>query len=108
MMHTKWPWLWFLANGATGLSYLVIAIIIWRERCVRIEYWSLFTMFVAACGLHHLVHTLPWITTGHPGAAFSPFWIDSLQLVADLTMTSLSVIAAAVLWHEHHLRQECQ
>ena len=101
MMHTQWPLLWLATNGLTGLAYLLIALVVLRERQVRAVYWLLFASFVAACGAHHLVHIVPVFIGGHPGDSFTPVVLDAAQLFVDMTMTSVSVYTACVVCSDY-------
>jgi hypothetical protein len=84
-------WLWIFNNLATGSSYFLIAYYItigWR---IRWRFASMFAMFIGACGGHHIVHSIPSIF--HIPHAV----VASLQVVADCTMTTVSVLTAIMV-----------
>jgi hypothetical protein len=80
-------WFWLLNNLLTGVSYVSIASCIISGWRIRWRFAGAFSMFILACGCHHLVHALhtQWI---------SHDVISSLQVVADTSMTAISVYTA--------------
>lgn len=83
--------LWFWTNLLTGISYVVIARIIWGGWRVQPRFGGLFTGFILACGVHHVVHALAVLVNGHSAA------IMPAQAVVDVAMTSVSVVTMILI-----------
>lgn len=82
------PWLWVAINLATGGAYVVIGSLIARGWPIQARFGALFAAFIVACGVHHLVHALPGLVHWPPGSFMA------LQVVTDITMTTVSVLTA--------------
>ena len=91
--------LWIMMNLITGLSYLVIGYILHTGWPIAKRYNSLFSAFITACGMHHVLHAIP---------VRSPLFHDllaMLQVVAVIVMTSISAITMMLVVKEYRARR---
>jgi hypothetical protein len=83
-------WMWVLNNGLTGAAYVYIGSLILRGWPVQARFGGLFATFIAACGLHHIVHAVPGVFELPHGL------ISSVQEIVDFGMTSVSCLTAVL------------
>lgn len=95
------PGLWVNTNLLTGLSYVAISFVIRKwAGFVRAEYVPLFSFFIGACGLHHLVMAVFPFMLG-------PSKLYLLASIVDTLMMGVSIVTACLVvqdaWRTRHL-----